>query len=102
MRLWRGRSTHTDAPTGTRFIPAPHVVSVVQDTDTALLDVQRERYYTLDEVGTRVWALLGEGAEVPAIVEQLKVEYDAPAEVIEADVRALLAELHKAALVRAI
>ena len=102
MGMWRVRTTDGDAAASTRFVPAPHVVAVVQDTDTALLDVQRERYYTLDEVGTRVWALLGEGADVPAIVDRLTQEYNAPAATIEADVRALLTALHKAALVRTV
>jgi hypothetical protein len=83
-----------------RLAPAPQVVSVVQDTDTALLDLRSERYFTLNEVGTRIWALLGEGTEVAMIIELLAEEYDAPIGAIEEDTRALLAGMRKAGLVR--
>ena len=83
-----------------RLMPAPQVVSVIQDTDTALLDVRSERYFTLNEVGTRIWAWLAEGTEVSMIVELLAEEYDAPMSAIEADTRALLTALRKAGLVR--
>ena len=61
-----GKSNHSHASSGSseRFTPEPHVVSVVQDTDTALLDVRSERYFTLNEVGTRIWELLAEGASL--------------------------------------
>ncbi len=75
------------------FVQAQHVRSVVHGDRTILLDLRRERYYSLDEVGTRVWALLGEGADVPGIVARLAEEFDAPATQIETDVRALLAKL---------
>jgi hypothetical protein len=55
--------------------------------------LHRERYYGLDEVGTRVWALLSNGADVPAVVAHLTEEFDAPAERIEADLTALFQQL---------
>jgi hypothetical protein len=76
-----------------RFVQAPHVRSVVHGDRTILLDLRRERYYSLDEVGTRVWALLGEGADVPAIIARIGEEFDAPIGVIETDVDALLMRL---------
>ena len=36
-----------------------------------LLDLESERYFGLDPVGTRIWALLGEGASIGAVVETL-------------------------------
>lgn len=101
MRLSRARTTQAGAFASTRFVPAPHVVAVVHGTDTALLDMRAERYYTLDEVGTRVWTLLGEGAPVDVIVRRLLDEFDAPAATIEGDLRALLDQLHSARLIAA-
>ncbi|HEY9515175.1 MAG TPA: PqqD family protein [Gemmatimonadaceae bacterium] len=97
-----GKSNHSHASSGSseRFTPEPHVVSVVQDTDTALLDVRSERYFTLNEVGTRIWELLAEGTEVAVIAELLAEEYDAPIDAIAADTRTLLTALEKARLVR--
>jgi len=71
---------------------APHVRSVVHGERTILLDLRRERYYGLDEVGTRVWALLSSGADVPTILAKLTEEFDAPAERIETDLTALLCQ----------
>lgn len=53
----------------------------------------RERYYSLDEVGTRVWSLLGDGADVPAVIARLSEEFDAPVEQIAGDVDAFLRRL---------
>ena len=76
-----------------RFVPSPHVRSVVHGDRTVLLDLRRGRYYSLDGVGTRVWELLQAGADVPAIVAQIGEEFEAPAEVIVKDVEALLQRL---------
>ncbi len=73
-----------------RFLPSPFVRGAVHAGRTILLDLSRERYYGLDEVGTRVWALLEEGAQVRAIVACLGEEYDAPRERLEADVADIL------------
>jgi hypothetical protein len=76
-----------------RLVPSPFVHSALHGGRTILLDLRRERYYGLDEVGTRVWALLKEGADVPAIVDLLGEEYDAPRERLEADVSQVLRHL---------
>ncbi|HEX6536384.1 MAG TPA: PqqD family protein [Gemmatimonadaceae bacterium] len=67
--------------------------------DTVLLDLARGQYYTLNEVGGRVWALLADGCAVPDIVRLLANEYDAPAEVIAADVSTLLERMARSSLV---
>jgi hypothetical protein len=81
--------TTVGGPDG-RLVPSPSVWSAVHGDRTILLDLRRERYYSLDEVGTRIWALLREGADVPAIVSRLSEEYEAPRERLEADVARLL------------
>lgn len=76
-----------------RFAQAPHIRSVVHGGRTVLLDLDRERYYSLDDVGTRVWALLGDGADVSTVVVRLCEEFDAPFEQIAADVNTFLRRL---------
>jgi hypothetical protein len=76
-----------------QFVRAPHVRSVVHGDRTVLLDLRRERYYSLDEVGTRVWELLGDGADVSTIVTRIGEEFDAPIEQITTDMQALLQRL---------
>ena len=97
-----GRFRHPSTALGhsERFKPETLVMSVVRDTDAALLDLRSERYFTLNEVGTRIWVLLSEGTEYAVMVELLAEEYDAPFEVIAADTRATVAALVRARLVR--
>lgn len=92
--------TRTVLGSSERFVPESYVVSVVQDVDTALLDIRSERYFTLNEVGTRVWELLGEGTEIAVIAELLAEEYDAPFDTIEVDLHVLISALVNAGLVR--
>ena len=69
--------------------------------ETVLLDLESEQYFGLDEVGTRIWALLNEGQGVAAIVETLLTVYEVEREQLEADVRELLAALLDAGLIEA-
>jgi len=83
-----------------RYTAESQVLSIMLETDTAILDLRSERYFTLNDVGTRVWELLQEGTEVAVIVELLVEEYDAPIEVIAADTRDILIALLRRRLVR--
>ncbi|HEU4640820.1 MAG TPA: PqqD family protein [Gemmatimonadaceae bacterium] len=91
----RDAALASDAP----LRPAPGVLATSAGEDTVLLHLDRGQYYTLNAVGGRVWALLGEGCTVPEIIRRLAAEYDAPAEVIAADVAALLERMTRSALV---
>jgi coenzyme PQQ biosynthesis protein PqqD len=67
-----------------------------------LLDLDAGSYFSLDEVGARVWELCDGQREVAAIVDTLQREYEAPAETVAVDVLALLRELtHERLLVAA-
>lgn len=100
MDAGRFRQRSTVLGHSERFKPEPLVLSVVQDTDTALLDLRCKRCYTLNEVATRIWVLLSSGTEYAVMVELLAEEYDAPLDVIAADTRAILKALMGARLVR--
>lgn len=54
-----------------------------------LLHLKTERYYGLDETGTRMWQLLEEHGETAPVVQQLLAEY----EIDEATIRRDLAML---------
>ena len=69
--------------------------------ETVLLDLASEQYFGLDEVGTRIWALLNEGRSVGEMVETLLGEYAVGREQLEADVRELLGALMDAGLIEA-
>ena len=58
-----------------------------------LLDPESGEYFSLNEVGTRVWELCDGTRTVGGIVGAVVEEYDAPADAIERDVLELLSEL---------
>lgn len=83
-------------------IPLRHAAQVVSQElagEAVLLHLGQERYYSLNEVGARIWALIGDGHSVAAIVERLTAEFDAEDATIAADALALAEELLAAGLI---
>jgi hypothetical protein len=75
------------------------VLSTVGATGaTALLDAGAAQFYTLNDVGGRVWSLLCEGTTFAAIVDQLLREYDVAADILSTDTEHLLQQLANAGL----
>ncbi len=71
----------------------PGVLVQQADEELVLLDVRAGTYFALNEVGARVWELCDGERSLEDILDLLGEEFDAPAEVIEKDVRDLLEEL---------
>ena len=67
--------------------------------ETVLLDLASESYFGLDEVGTRVWAMLREGMDTDAIVDTLLGDYEVGRAQLEVDVAELLDQLEAAGLI---
>ncbi len=67
--------------------------------ELVLLDFDRETYYGLDEVGARIWQLLGDEVSVGEIIDRLEDEYEIDRGTLEADVRRLLGELETRGLI---
>jgi hypothetical protein len=88
-----------------RFRRAPHVLATPQGGELVLFDTSRECYYTLNEVGARVWVLLAlpmAASEIAAVIRrEYEVPRDAAADPVTADVTRLLRELHAAGMVTA-
>jgi coenzyme PQQ biosynthesis protein PqqD len=76
-----------------------HIVARRGDDAVILLDPDSGHYYTLDDVGGRIWELCDGSRSVDEIADLLAAEYDAPAERIRADVIELLSELREGRLV---
>ena len=81
---------------------APGVVSTVVDGEVTVLDPRAGVYFGLEDVGARVWQLLVERPDVPALVRQLQTEFDVAPATCEADVRGLLDELVERGLVETV
>jgi hypothetical protein len=82
-----------------RFRPLPHVLWARHADATVLLDADRGKYYTLNEVAGRVWELVAAGEPVLEILRLLGEEYDAPVETLEGDMTGLLDRLLETQLI---
>ena len=89
--------------TNGRLCRASRVLSAAQGDELMLLELTGGRYFTLDAVGSRIWALLAEPTTFEQIVVAIRREYVIPADVggdrVERDVAALLHQLHAAGLI---
>ena len=68
--------------------------------EAVLLDLASERYFGLDPVGTRIWALMSEHENLQAIADAMCAEFDADPARIRNDLLALVNDLVVARLVR--
>ena len=92
---FQGFSAHPDI----RLHADPAALSTIGATGAiAILDTESGQFYSLNEVGGRVWELLREGATFRVIVARLCGEYDAASETIGADVERLLEQFAGAGL----
>lgn len=83
----------------TRVVRATQVLAQRGPDKLILLNPDDGQYFTLDEVGSRVWELSDGSRTVGEITGVIGEEYDAPAETIGADVLDLLTELEREQLV---
>ena len=67
--------------------------------EVILLDPDSGNYFTLDDIGGRIWELCDGSRSPDEIAQVLAVEYDAPVEQIRTDVDELLGELRESRLV---
>jgi hypothetical protein len=63
------------------------------DKESVLLNIQTERYFGLDETGTRMWQLVTAAPRVEAAYRQLLDEYDVGEELLRANLTELLERL---------
>ncbi len=82
-----------------RFVPRATVLAREIGGEMVLLDPDRGVYFGLNEVGTRIWALLAEGSSGEQIEAQLLAEYDVSLESVRVDLQNLLAELLEQGLI---
>ena len=73
-------------------VPA-HVLVRFLDKESVLLNLETERYFGLDETGTRMWQLVTSSENVDAAYAQLLNEYDVEAELLRNNLRELLEKL---------
>jgi Coenzyme PQQ synthesis protein D (PqqD) len=67
--------------------------------ESVLLNLESEKYFGLDEIGTRMLSLLNESNSVEAAYESLLQEYDVEKDVLRSDLLNLVEELEGEGLI---
>ena len=100
LDLFRRKAAPAEPVPGpeSRWRHSADVTSTREGDRTVLLDHRAGAYFGLDEVGTRVWELLGEGASLAGVVDALAEEYDAPREMLQRDTTEVVLRLRKSNL----
>ena len=93
-------ATFPSVTLASKATPSDDVLVQEVGGESVLLDLASERYFGLDPVGTRIWALLGEHGSLQTINDTLCEEFDAEPARIRSDLLALVGELAEAGLVK--
>jgi hypothetical protein len=82
-----------------RVSVSPHVLVRAMQRESVLLNLDRESYFGLDEVGTRMWNVLVESPSVKEAFRVLEEEYDVDGPALWDDLHRFIGELADAGLV---
>jgi len=78
---------------GDRAIVASNVLIRFLDQESVLLNLNTERYFGLDSVGTRMWQLVTSAATIEAAYFELIEEFDVDPETLRSHLSGLLDHL---------
>lgn len=70
-----------------------HVLVRFLDQESVLLNLETEKYFGLDQTGTRMWQLLTASENIDAAYRQLLAEYDVEPELLRDNLSELLDRL---------
>ena len=76
-----------------RVVVPSHVLVRFLDKESVLLNIETERYFGLDETGTRMWQLVTAAPKIEVAYQQLLEEYDVQPELLRENLTDLLARL---------
>src|SRR5947209_14378886 len=76
-----------------RLVQPAHVLVRFLDKEAVLLNVDTERYFGLDETGTRMWQLVTAAPKIEVAYQQLLDEYDVEPGLLRENLTGLLSRL---------
>jgi Coenzyme PQQ synthesis protein D (PqqD) len=76
-----------------RVVVPSHVLVRFLDKESVLLNIETERYFGLDETGTRMWQLVTVAPKIEVAYQQLLEEYDVQPQLLRENLTDLLARL---------
>ena len=71
----------------------PHVLVRFLDKESVLLNLETERYFGLDETGTRMWQAVTTAPNIDAAYQELQNEFDVESELLRLHFTELLGRL---------
>ncbi|MGB9463621.1 MAG: PqqD family protein [Candidatus Acidiferrum sp.] len=71
----------------------PHVLVRFLDKESVLLNLETERYFGLDETGTRMWQVVTAAPNIDAAYQELQNEFDVESELLRLHLTELLGRL---------
>jgi Coenzyme PQQ synthesis protein D (PqqD) len=71
----------------------PHVLVRFLDKESVLLNLETERYFGLDETGTRMWQVVTAAPSIDAAYQELQNEFDVESELLRLHFTELLGRL---------
>ena len=80
-------------------IPDDVLISNLQE-ESVILNLDSERYFGLDDVGTRFLSVLTTSDSIEAAYQKLREEYDVDAQVLRQDLLTLVENLERQGLVQ--
>jgi coenzyme PQQ synthesis protein D (PqqD) len=78
----------------------PHVLVRFLDKESVLLNLETERYFGLDETGTRMWQLVTSAPNIDTAYQELQNEFDVESELLRLHLTELLGLLVKNGLLQ--
>ncbi len=85
----------------TKIVKIPHgVLCSPVANEAVLLELESGRYFGLNEVGARVWALLQQEPDLGSVEARLIDEYEVDPETLRRDLQRLVDELVQAGLLQ--
>ena len=78
----------------------PDLIAAPVDGETVMMSIARGEYYGLNEVGTRIWALLELPLTLAELSQRLCAEYDITPAQCEADIAPFISELLSRGILR--
>jgi hypothetical protein len=79
----------------TTIVRSPDQVSGDLDGKVVLLSIENGEYYNLNEVGSRIWALLEKPMTIAALIETIMGEFEVERAACEKETAEFLAKLQK-------
>ena len=83
-----------------RAATPPHVLVRIVERESVLLNLETEKYFGLDETGTRMWQLIMASPTIDAAYRELLAEFDVEPEILKTNLTELLGRLMENGLIQ--